>query len=157
MQITIHVPDDMVEEIKDNLPPPESGVLEAIALDAVLGFIMNLGEPVQGRESNDARHSPLPPNPLSQLLAFLFKLQHENIHFRLECVRDSLMVCIPTPSKHYEVEFFDDGHIEVQKFGPASAVEITGFDSIVEAVLTDTVGDERKPPVVAEPDPSRRS
>lgn len=140
MQITIHVPDDIVEEVKDNLPPLETGVLEAIALDAVLGFIMKLREPVQGKENSDAPRFPVQPNPLTQLLRFVFKLQHENIQFRLECVRDSIMVCIPTPSKHYEVEFFEDGHIDVQKFGPASAVEITDFDSVMEAVLTDTVG-----------------
>lgn len=42
MQLTIHIPDDMLEAVKDKLPPPEMGVLEAVALDAVLGFLMKL-------------------------------------------------------------------------------------------------------------------
>jgi len=49
MQLTIHIPDDMLETVKDKLPPPEMGVLEALALDAVLGFLMRL----EGSSSND--------------------------------------------------------------------------------------------------------
>jgi hypothetical protein len=44
MQLTIQVPDDILESVKDKLPPRETGVLEAIALDAVLGFLMKLGD-----------------------------------------------------------------------------------------------------------------
>jgi hypothetical protein len=44
MQLTIHVPDDILERVKDKLPPRETGMLEAIALDAVLGFLMKLGD-----------------------------------------------------------------------------------------------------------------
>jgi hypothetical protein len=43
MELTIHVPDDMLESVKEKLPPPEMGVLEAVALDAVLGFLLKLG------------------------------------------------------------------------------------------------------------------
>jgi hypothetical protein len=42
MQLTIHVPDDMLEKVKDRLPPREAGVLEAVALDAILGFLLKL-------------------------------------------------------------------------------------------------------------------
>jgi len=42
MQLTVHVPDDMIEKVKDKLPLPEVGVLEAVALDAVLGFLIRL-------------------------------------------------------------------------------------------------------------------
>lgn len=42
MQLIVHIPDDMIEKVKDKLPPPEVGVLEAIALDAVLGFLLKL-------------------------------------------------------------------------------------------------------------------
>jgi hypothetical protein len=44
MKLTIQVPDDMLESVKNKLPPPEMGVLEAIALDAVLGFLLKLDE-----------------------------------------------------------------------------------------------------------------
>ena len=42
MQITIHVPDDLIEKVKHKLPPPESGVLEAVGLDAILALLMRL-------------------------------------------------------------------------------------------------------------------
>jgi hypothetical protein len=45
MKITVHIPDDIVAEVKDELPPPEMGVLEAIALDAILDFIGRLKSP----------------------------------------------------------------------------------------------------------------
>ena len=35
MELTIHIPDDILESVKDKLPPAEAGVLEAIALGAV--------------------------------------------------------------------------------------------------------------------------
>ena len=40
MRITIEVPDGAIEPVKDKMPPP--GVLEAVALDAVLDFILKL-------------------------------------------------------------------------------------------------------------------
>ena len=42
MQLTVHIPDDILESVKLKLPPRESGVLEAVALDAVLGFLIKL-------------------------------------------------------------------------------------------------------------------
>jgi hypothetical protein len=44
MQLTIKIPDQIIEKVKDKLPPPESGVLEAVALDAILGFLQKLEE-----------------------------------------------------------------------------------------------------------------
>jgi hypothetical protein len=44
MHLTVHVPDDMIERVKDKLPPPELGVLEAVALDAILAFLNETGE-----------------------------------------------------------------------------------------------------------------
>ena len=62
-------------------------------------------------------------NSLEQLLDFLFRLQCSKIQLKLDCVRDAIMVVVPTPSKYYEVEFFADGHIETQTFGPPSDVK----------------------------------
>lgn len=42
MRLTVHVPDDLIEKVKDKLPRPEVGILEAVALDAILGFLMKL-------------------------------------------------------------------------------------------------------------------
>lgn len=43
MQLTIHVPDVMLDSVKDKLPPPAVGILEAVALDALLGFLRKFG------------------------------------------------------------------------------------------------------------------
>ena len=42
MKLTVHIPDEIIDEVKDNLPPPETGMLEAIALDAIVSFIGRL-------------------------------------------------------------------------------------------------------------------
>jgi hypothetical protein len=42
MQLIVHIPDDMIEPVRDRLPPPQLGVLEAVALDAVLAFLATL-------------------------------------------------------------------------------------------------------------------
>jgi hypothetical protein len=44
MQITIHVADDMLDAVRDRLPPPEMGVLEAVAQDAILDYLQRLEE-----------------------------------------------------------------------------------------------------------------
>jgi hypothetical protein len=50
------------------------------------------------------------------------------------------MVVSPTPSKYHEVEFFADGHIERQTFGPSGAVEQTTFEEITKVVIGDVNG-----------------
>jgi hypothetical protein len=35
----------MIEPVKEKLPPLEMGILEAIALDAVLGYLLELDSP----------------------------------------------------------------------------------------------------------------
>ncbi len=51
MQLTIHVPDDMLEKVKDKLPHREVGVLEAIALDAIIGFLLKTRRYAEARTS----------------------------------------------------------------------------------------------------------
>ena len=40
MRLTIEVPDNIIESVKDKMPP--QGVLEAVALNAVLDFVLKL-------------------------------------------------------------------------------------------------------------------
>ena len=79
-------------------------------------------------------------NSLEQLLDFLSGLQNANISYRLDCVRDAIMVIVPAPSKYYEIEFFADGRIESQMFGPQSLVETRTLDAITAAVIRDVNG-----------------
>ena len=79
-------------------------------------------------------------NSLEQLLGFLTALKSANIHHSIDCVRDAIMVVIPTPSRYYEVEFFADGRIESQAFGPSSPVVAVTLDEITSAVVGDVAG-----------------
>lgn len=45
MQLVIQIPDDQIEPVKHKLPPPGTGILEAVALDALLAFLHRLSDP----------------------------------------------------------------------------------------------------------------
>jgi hypothetical protein len=79
-------------------------------------------------------------NSLEQLLEFIARLQASSISYRLDCVRDAVMVIVPTPSKYFEIEFFADGHIESQTFGPAGDVATFSLDEISGRVISDLEG-----------------
>ena len=45
------------------------------------------------------------------------QLNSRHIPYEVKIVRsDALMVCVAVPGERWEIEFFDDGHIEVEKF-----------------------------------------
>jgi len=58
-------------------------------------------------------------NTLGKLLAFLDQLEKHNIYYRLDHVRDSLMVLVAVPGQRWEIEFFEAGHVEVEIFTSA--------------------------------------
>lgn len=52
-----------------------------------------------------------------KLLEFLKKLKEKAISFRLDSVRDeSIMVLITVPGQRWEVEFMEEGSVEIEKF-----------------------------------------
>ena len=53
---------------------------------------------------------------MKRLLEFLDTLEEKNIYYKLNKVRDAIMVEIAIPGERWEVEFFSDGQIEVEKF-----------------------------------------
>ncbi len=54
---------------------------------------------------------------LENLLSFLVRLEAVKIHCSLEHNRDeAIMVLIVVPGQHWEVEFFEDGSIEIEIF-----------------------------------------
>ena len=79
-------------------------------------------------------------NSFEQLLAFISRLQDERIQFDLKCVRDTIMVTLRSPSTYCEIEFFADGHIEVQTFGPPSPVQNVTLREITDRVVGDVNG-----------------
>ncbi len=53
---------------------------------------------------------------MQELIDFLEKLEKEKIYYRLNKVRDSIMVEIAVPGERWEVEFFPDGDVQVERF-----------------------------------------
>jgi hypothetical protein len=74
----------------------------------------------------------------AKLLGFLDRLDAAGIGYRLNHVRDSLMVEVAMPGERWEVEFFEDGHVEVERF--RSGGEIEG-ESALDGLFTDPDGD----------------
>lgn len=59
----------------------------------------------------------LDPTSFQKLLDFLAKLQEHNYPYRLSCWRDeAIMVELAVPGERWEVEFFADGSVEVERF-----------------------------------------
>ncbi len=50
------------------------------------------------------------------LIDFLNDLEENSIHYELTKVRHSIMVKIAVPGERWEVEFFEDGSVEIEKF-----------------------------------------
>lgn len=54
---------------------------------------------------------------IKELINFLNKLEESNIFYKLNKVRDeAIIVEITVPGQHWEVEFMNDGTVEIEKF-----------------------------------------
>ena len=53
---------------------------------------------------------------MNKLIEFLKRLEESKIYYRLNKIRDSILVEIVVPGQRWEVEFFQDEHIEIEKF-----------------------------------------
>lgn len=54
---------------------------------------------------------------VSNLIEFLERLAEQHIHYRLEHYRpESILVDIAVPGERWEVEFLENGEIEVERF-----------------------------------------
>ncbi len=60
---------------------------------------------------------------LGRALAFLDELAAAHISYRLEHVRDSLMVLVTVSGERWEIEFFPDEHVEVERFVSTGVIE----------------------------------
>ncbi len=72
------------------------------------------------RQRYRLRHSgsfePIEGQNMKQLIDFLNELENRKIYYRLNKVRDSIMVEIAVPGQRWEVDFFADESIEIEKF-----------------------------------------
>lgn len=44
------------------------------------------------------------------------ELDRRRANYELKIVRDALMVMVSVPGERWEIEFFDDGRVEVERF-----------------------------------------
>jgi hypothetical protein len=73
-----------------------------------------------------------PMNSLRPLLDFLNRLDANKISHHIEHNREeSIMVLIAVPGERWEVEFFEDGTIELEIFGSSSSVVTSKLDDLL--------------------------
>ena len=53
---------------------------------------------------------------MKKLYTFLKKLEEAGIFFTLQRIRESIMVNVVVPGERWEVEFFEDGHVVLERF-----------------------------------------
>jgi hypothetical protein len=56
------------------------------------------------------------PMKTKSLLDFLNNLEEKNIYYRLNKIRNSILVEVAVPGERWEVEFMEEGNIEIEKF-----------------------------------------
>jgi hypothetical protein len=49
MKLTVHIPDEVIAQYRHVLPPPAMGLLETVALDAILRLLARLAKTEQGK------------------------------------------------------------------------------------------------------------
>ena len=70
-------------------------------------------------------------HPFRKLTTFLKQLDREQIHYTLASYRDdAIMVLVTVPGERWEIEFFGDGSVEVERF--ISNGEICGEETLPE-------------------------
>ena len=73
-------------------------------------------------------------NTLARLTSFLKRLEESKISYSLEHNRDeTIMVLIAVPGQRWEIEFFEDGTVEVEKF---ISTGVTGDDGTIDELFS---------------------
>jgi len=65
---------------------------------------------------------------VKSLIQFLSKLEEKKIFYKLNKIRESILVEIAVPGERWEVEFFENGEVQVERF--FSDGEISGEESL---------------------------
>ncbi len=74
----------------------------------------------------------------TRLTDFLNRLREAKIHFTLASFRDdTVMVQLAVPGERWEVEFFTDGSVEVERFRSSGEI----FDATALEILFKDFGD----------------
>jgi hypothetical protein len=74
---------------------------------------------------------------MDRLLSFLCSLENNRIHYTLQHNRgEAIMVLIAVPGQRWEVEFFADGHVEIERF-VSTEDGVVSDASLLEVLLRD--------------------
>ncbi|MHB8644705.1 MAG: hypothetical protein ACYDAR_02820 [Thermomicrobiales bacterium] len=75
-------------------------------------------------------------NALQNLLDFLQRLDEQHLSFQLKYARfDTIMILIHVPGEYWEVEFFADGHVEVEIYHTVGGV--LGGEELLERLFAE--------------------
>lgn len=53
---------------------------------------------------------------IKTLIDFLEKLEERKIYYRLNKIRDSILIEVTVPGQRWEIEFMSNGSVEIEKF-----------------------------------------
>ena len=71
---------------------------------------------------------------MKKLIEFLNALEESRIYYKLNKVRDAIMVEIAVPGERWEVEFMNDDTVEVEIFKSIGEIE---DESVLNRLFTD--------------------
>lgn len=60
---------------------------------------------------------------MRKLLSFLNLLEQSCIHYKLNKIRDSILVEVSVPGQRWEIEFFANNQVEVERFISTGEIE----------------------------------
>ena len=80
------------------------------------------------------------PEPFTKLTAFLKQLDAAKIHHTLASYRDgAIMVRVSVPGQRWEIEFLEDGSVEVERFVSTGDI---GGEEVLHELLTQFADEE---------------
>ena len=70
---------------------------------------------------------------MDKLISFLNWLEEQQIHYRLSKIRESILVEVAVPGQRWEIEFFEDGEILIEKFQSTAQLQsLTELDALLQ-------------------------
>lgn len=70
---------------------------------------------------------------MDKLISFLNWLEEQQIHYRLSKIREIILVEIALPGQRWEIEFFADGEILIEKFQSTAQLQsLTELDVLMQ-------------------------
>lgn len=69
---------------------------------------------------------------VAHLIEFLDRLEAASIWHRLDRIRDSILIEVSVPGEKWEIEFFADGHVEVERYQSDGKI---GGDEMLETLF----------------------